>query len=396
MSEERSACEILPLEQTLDGTIGIEVLELGDDFVRGRIAVTDRVRQPYGIVHGGAMAALAESLTSMGTARAAWQPRARSRWGRRSTPASCARSARATSTRSPACGARAGRPGTGRSRSPTTRAACARCCARRSPCGTRRAAASHGGRETDEARWPCSSAPRAGTTRSGRASFYPARPAAEPLPRALRARPQRLRDQRDLLPRCSRRASGRALGRGVPADFRFAVKAHRRLTHRKRIALERDAAFLQRVPRVARAARRAARLPAAPVPRPSSSATTGAGGAARGAAGRISVRAASSATSPGHRPRSSELVAGRAARSASRRRTGEVPERCRRARSPTCGCTASATRDEARAGWLALLTREAEQRDVYAFAKHKDVPADDPAHRPSAWRAGWLSREAGS
>jgi len=60
---------ILPLEQTMDGTIGTEVLELTDEFIRGRIAVTDRVRQPYGIVHGGAMAALAESLTSMATAQ---------------------------------------------------------------------------------------------------------------------------------------------------------------------------------------------------------------------------------------------------------------------------------------------------------------------------------------
>jgi 1,4-dihydroxy-2-naphthoyl-CoA hydrolase len=60
---------VLPLERTLDGTIGVEVTEVGDDFVRGRLAVEDRVRQPYGIVHGGAMAALAESLTSLGTAR---------------------------------------------------------------------------------------------------------------------------------------------------------------------------------------------------------------------------------------------------------------------------------------------------------------------------------------
>jgi 1,4-dihydroxy-2-naphthoyl-CoA hydrolase len=67
MSEIPAA--ILPLEQTLDGTLGVEVVEAGDDFVRGRIAVTDRVRQPYGIVHGGAMAALAESITSAGTAQ---------------------------------------------------------------------------------------------------------------------------------------------------------------------------------------------------------------------------------------------------------------------------------------------------------------------------------------
>jgi 1,4-dihydroxy-2-naphthoyl-CoA hydrolase len=60
---------ILPLERTLDGTIGVEVLEVGDEVIRGRLKVEDRIRQPYGIVHGGAIAALAESLTSMGTAR---------------------------------------------------------------------------------------------------------------------------------------------------------------------------------------------------------------------------------------------------------------------------------------------------------------------------------------
>jgi len=66
MSDERLGA--LPLEQTLDGTLGVEVLERGDDYIRGRLPVTDRVRQPYGIVHGGAIAAVSESLTSMATA----------------------------------------------------------------------------------------------------------------------------------------------------------------------------------------------------------------------------------------------------------------------------------------------------------------------------------------
>jgi 1,4-dihydroxy-2-naphthoyl-CoA hydrolase len=61
--------QILPLEHTMDGTLGVEVLEVTDDLIRGRIPVADRIRQPYGIVHGGAMSAIAESLTSMGTAR---------------------------------------------------------------------------------------------------------------------------------------------------------------------------------------------------------------------------------------------------------------------------------------------------------------------------------------
>jgi 1,4-dihydroxy-2-naphthoyl-CoA hydrolase len=53
---------------TLDQTLGIEVLEHTDDVVRGRMPVEDRILQPYGIVHGGALAALAETLTSIGTA----------------------------------------------------------------------------------------------------------------------------------------------------------------------------------------------------------------------------------------------------------------------------------------------------------------------------------------
>jgi uncharacterized protein (TIGR00369 family) len=61
--------QILSVERTLDGTLGIEILEVTDDVVRGRMPVEDRIRQPYGIVHGGAMSAIAESLTSLGTAR---------------------------------------------------------------------------------------------------------------------------------------------------------------------------------------------------------------------------------------------------------------------------------------------------------------------------------------
>jgi uncharacterized protein (TIGR00369 family) len=60
---------VIPLERTLDGTLGVEVVEVTDDVIRGRLPVEDRVRQAYGIVHGGAMSAIAESLASLGTAR---------------------------------------------------------------------------------------------------------------------------------------------------------------------------------------------------------------------------------------------------------------------------------------------------------------------------------------
>jgi 1,4-dihydroxy-2-naphthoyl-CoA hydrolase len=47
--------------------IGVEWLNLDPDDARARIAVASRHLQPYGIVHGGVFAALAESLTSAAT-----------------------------------------------------------------------------------------------------------------------------------------------------------------------------------------------------------------------------------------------------------------------------------------------------------------------------------------
>lgn len=60
----------LPPERTLDGTLGFELLEQSEDHARARVAVSDRIRQPYGLVHGGAYAALAEALASSTTVMA--------------------------------------------------------------------------------------------------------------------------------------------------------------------------------------------------------------------------------------------------------------------------------------------------------------------------------------
>jgi 1,4-dihydroxy-2-naphthoyl-CoA hydrolase len=45
----------------------VEVVELAEDRARGRLQVSDHVRQPFGLVHGGAFAAVAESLASRAT-----------------------------------------------------------------------------------------------------------------------------------------------------------------------------------------------------------------------------------------------------------------------------------------------------------------------------------------
>ena len=60
-------------EETLDSHLGFEIIEVKEDSARARVAVTNRVLQPYGLVHGGVYAALAESLASVATAAAVWE-----------------------------------------------------------------------------------------------------------------------------------------------------------------------------------------------------------------------------------------------------------------------------------------------------------------------------------
>ena len=51
-------------KNTLMETLNIEFTEVGDDFVTAKMPVNSRVYQPYGILHGGATAALAETVGS--------------------------------------------------------------------------------------------------------------------------------------------------------------------------------------------------------------------------------------------------------------------------------------------------------------------------------------------
>ena len=48
--------------------LGIEFLEVGDNFIRARAPVDKRTRQPLGILHGGVSVVLAETLGSCGAA----------------------------------------------------------------------------------------------------------------------------------------------------------------------------------------------------------------------------------------------------------------------------------------------------------------------------------------
>jgi 1,4-dihydroxy-2-naphthoyl-CoA hydrolase len=50
---------------TLAERLGIEFTEMGPDFIKGRMPVDARTHQPYGLLHGGASVALAETLGSV-------------------------------------------------------------------------------------------------------------------------------------------------------------------------------------------------------------------------------------------------------------------------------------------------------------------------------------------
>lgn len=62
--------ETYPAAGTLDDILGFELIEATPERCRARFAAEPRVQQPMGLVHGGAIAALAESLASVTTHRA--------------------------------------------------------------------------------------------------------------------------------------------------------------------------------------------------------------------------------------------------------------------------------------------------------------------------------------
>ncbi len=57
------------LQGTFPGDLGIELTEIADDHVRGRMRVDRRHLHPMGYVHGGAWVAFADTVAAWGTMR---------------------------------------------------------------------------------------------------------------------------------------------------------------------------------------------------------------------------------------------------------------------------------------------------------------------------------------
>lgn len=55
-------------KDTMGEYLGMEFTEIGPDYIRMMMPVDHRTRQPYGLLHGGASAALAETVGSIASA----------------------------------------------------------------------------------------------------------------------------------------------------------------------------------------------------------------------------------------------------------------------------------------------------------------------------------------
>ncbi|MVZ96277.1 hotdog fold thioesterase [Sphingorhabdus sp. IMCC26285] len=55
-------------DKSMPGYLGIEFIDFGDDWIKARMPVDERTKQPYGRLHGGASVVLAETIGSVGAA----------------------------------------------------------------------------------------------------------------------------------------------------------------------------------------------------------------------------------------------------------------------------------------------------------------------------------------
>src|SRR5215213_2984983 len=63
----------VPAPESADGVLGFRFLGATEEMATGDAPVVNRIRQRFGIVHGGVYAALAEMVATEGTVHNVWQ-----------------------------------------------------------------------------------------------------------------------------------------------------------------------------------------------------------------------------------------------------------------------------------------------------------------------------------
>jgi len=61
-----SEADAAQAEHAMGAHLGLRIVEIGEDYLRGTLPVDDHTRQPFGLLHGGASCVLAEELGSVG------------------------------------------------------------------------------------------------------------------------------------------------------------------------------------------------------------------------------------------------------------------------------------------------------------------------------------------
>jgi uncharacterized protein YecE (DUF72 family) len=178
----------------------------------------------------------------------------------------------------------------------------------------------------------------------------------------------------------------------VPAEFRFTVKAHRRLTYRKQRAVDEGTAAFTRdflaslVPLGSKLGCLLVQVPEF-VERDDVA-----------LAGLLDLLpdelrfACELQHGSWETPEVEAMLAERGGTVSVREEQGEVPAKLPPGPLAYVRLKGLHYSDEAREGLRALFEREAAARDVYVFARHKEVAADDPHTGPALAR--WLSEES--
>lgn len=60
----------VPPDQSFDALVGLRRFDVGEESARGEVTVRREIMQPWGLVHGGVYASIAESLASWATGMA--------------------------------------------------------------------------------------------------------------------------------------------------------------------------------------------------------------------------------------------------------------------------------------------------------------------------------------
>ena len=64
---------VIPFENTFEGFLNLEWLELGEESAHVTFTVRDNLKQPLGLLHGGIYSAVAETVASVATVNRVWE-----------------------------------------------------------------------------------------------------------------------------------------------------------------------------------------------------------------------------------------------------------------------------------------------------------------------------------